>query len=263
MMKRFYLITIMLLILGLFVTSESGIAKPNSVVPTFEVVSVVPKIQITIRTYNFPANKDFTVTMGKIGTLGVGGVVVDTTNSGKGGSFQATYKIPSSLINEALIAVRLQGVDGGKYYAYGWFENGKTLPTAAFNFPTPTGTLLTTGYPQGTPWVTLFYGYPYFGITSVTQDTSVSISGSNFPVNRTFNVLMGPYGYYGIGGTLVTTVSTGSSRTFTASYDIPAALKGYDRISIRLESTDGAFYAYNWFFNRTTGTSAGAATPVP
>jgi hypothetical protein len=259
MKKSFYLIATVLVVLGMFISFQPGSAKPNSAIPVFEVVSVIPNTQVTIRTYNFPADKEFTVTMGKIGTLGVGGVVVATTNSGRGGSFQATYKIPLSLYKEALIAIRLQSTTG-KYYAYNWFVNNSTpLPTTYFNIPTPTGTIYTSGSYVGTPWATLFYGYPYFGITGVTQDTKVSISGSNFPVNQTFNVLMGAYGSFGIGGTQVASLSTGSSRTFTASYDIPAGLKGYERIAIRLESTNGAIYAYNWFFNRTTGAAAPAA----
>ena len=258
MKKHFYLIAIVLVVLSLFATSQTGAAKPNPAIPTFEVVSVVPKIQVTIRTYNFPANKEFTVTMGKIGTLGVGGFFVTKTNSGKGGSFQATYQIPISLINEALIAIRLQEPEG-KYYAYNWFENGKVLPTSYFHMHTPTGTIYTTGIPRATA----LYGYPYFGITGVIQDSKVSISGSNFPTNRSFNVLMGAYGTYGMGGTQVATQNTDSNRSFTATYDIPPALKGYERISMRLESADGSVFAYNWFFNRTTGMTASTAVATP
>jgi hypothetical protein len=103
-----------------------------------------------------------------------------------------------------------------------------------------------------------YRGYPYFGITGVVQDSKVSISGANFPLNKTFNVLMGPYGSYGYGGTQVATLATGSSTVFNATYDIPVGVKGLDRIAIRLQSTDNAYYAYNWFFNRSTGGAAAA-----
>jgi hypothetical protein len=263
MKNKLYIIAILLVLISIFASYEPGTAKPNQAIPTFTIVSVVPDETVTIRTANFPKDKDFRVTMGKIGTLGVGGLIVATTNSGKGGSFQATYNIPFNLKGQALIAIRLQSTTG-KYYAYNWFQNSnKVFPTSGIKIST--GTIQTTG---GTP-VSLtpgiyfrtpyFQGYPYFGITGVVQDTKVSVSGSNFPLNATFNVLMGPYGSYGYGGAQVATLSTGSSTTFTASYDIPAGVKGLDRIAIRLQSTDNAFYAYNWFFNRSTGGSAVAS----
>jgi hypothetical protein len=42
------------------------------------------------------------------------------------------------------------------------------------------------------------------------------------------------------------------------TYAIPAGLAGSTRIAIRLESPQG-FFAYNWFWNNTTG----VVTPVP
>ena len=80
--------------------------------------------QVTIKTNNFPEDMDFTVTMGNYGTAGVGGVVVETTNSGSGGSFELTYDIPSSLDGNYKIAIRLDSGIG--YYAYNWFYNNST-----------------------------------------------------------------------------------------------------------------------------------------
>jgi hypothetical protein len=259
MKKSLYLIAIGLFVISTFITYQTGNAKPNEAIPSFVVVSVVPDVKVTIRTTNFPANKDFVVTMGKNHTLGVGGVVVATTNSGTGGSFQATYNIPASLKGQAIIALRLQATTG-KYYAYNWFANSST-PQATVGIPIPTSSIPT---PSGTrtsltPRAPGYRGYPYFGITGVIQDTSVTISGANYPLNKDFKVLMGPYGSYGFGGTQVATLNTGSGSVFNATYDIPASVKGLGRVAIRMESADGAYYAYNWFFNRST-TGAAIAT---
>ena len=260
MKKTIYLLSIMLVVVSIFLTSQPGSAKPDQVIPTFTVVSVVPDDKVTIRTANLPPKKTFTVTMGKIHTMGVGGVIVGTLESGIGGSIQATYNIPATLKGEAIISMRLQETNG-KYYAYNWFANSSTpRPTSAISVAT--GSIPTQGSTYAlTPGVNLLtisrlpstIVYPYFGITAVIQDTSVSISASNLPLNKTFNVLMGPYGSYGMGGTQVATLSSESGTTHTGSYNIPANLKGLDRIAIRLQSSDNTYYAYNWFFNRSTG----------
>jgi len=100
---------------------------------------------------------------------------------------------------------------------------------------------------------------PTFAIQSVVPDTSVTIVTSNFPANLAFTVLMGNYGTLGIGGIPVTTINSGSGGSFTATYAIPAALKGSYRIAIRLQDANNYYYAYNWFFNDT----ANVVNPLP
>ena len=90
--------------------------------PTFSISAVVKDQTVTIQGYNFPANDKFTVTMGAYGTQGIGGVVIETTDSGAGGSLTKTYKIPASLAGSKRIAIRLQSPSSG-YFAYNWFYN--------------------------------------------------------------------------------------------------------------------------------------------
>ena len=94
---------------------------PPSRIPTFSIVSVEAGDNVTIRTANFPANDTFQVRMGKIGTQGIGGKVVDTINSGQGGTFTANFRIPSDLRNDNRVAIRLESKSG--YYSYNWFDN--------------------------------------------------------------------------------------------------------------------------------------------
>jgi len=65
-------------------------------------------------------------------------------------------------------------------------------------------------------------------------------------------VRMGYYGSLGIGGKVITTIDSGSGGSFSATYDIPSSLYGSDRIAIRLETSNGYFNAYNWFYNNST-----------
>ena len=101
---------------------------------------------------------------------------------------------------------------------------------------------------------------PTFSITGVARDTRVTIRTANFPANDSFNVLMGAYGTAGVGGIKVDTIRSGQGGSFSDTFSIPAALRGARRIAIRLESPTSGYFAYNWFYNTTTGSGTGGGT---
>ena len=203
-------------------------------IPTFSISAVEKNFSVTVLTSNFPVGQDFTVRMGEFGTMGIGGVVVATTASGSGGSMNATYTIPASLADLSRIAIRMEFPSG--HYSYNWFYNNTTGTAAPVVTPV-------------SPAVPGYTGIPTFMILSVVKDNTVKIQAYNFPAGQSFKLRMGEYGTLGIGGILVTTVNTGASGNFTATYDIPAALAGKAKIAIRLDSASGYYYAYNWFYN--------------
>ena len=204
-------------------------------IPTISILEVNKDEDVTIQTHNYPANKDFLVLMGKFGTRGVGGIQVTTINSGAGGSFEKTFDIPEALYGENLIAIRLQTADN-YFYSYDWFYNS---PEAA---PSPTTTAPTTTLPGYT-------GIPTFSISSVVEDSKVTILTNNFPPGFEWTVRMGKMWTQGVDGIEVATITSTEGGAFSKTFNIPAALQGEERISIRLESTVGGFYAYNWFYN--------------
>ena len=61
-----------------------------------------------------------------MGTRGINGYVVGTINSGAGGSFDATFKIPAELFGSYQISIRLQSGGYYPYYSYNWFYNNTT-----------------------------------------------------------------------------------------------------------------------------------------
>jgi len=222
-------------------TSSTGVSLAYSGIPTFAIVSVVQDKSVTLQTYNFPSNDDFTVTMGAYGTNGIGGIVVTTINSGGRDSFSQTYSIPPTLAGSYRIAIRLQSAKSG-YYAYNWFYNKPTTSTT-----TPSG----------------YTGFPWFTISAVEKGKTVTIQAYNFPTNDSFKVTMGSYGTLGIGGYVVETTTTGSSGSFSKTYAIPSSLAGLGKISIRLQSPTSGYYAYNWFFNNSTSSTTITPTPSP
>jgi len=84
------------------------------------------------------------------------------------------------------------------------------------------------------------------------RNKNVTITTHNFPAGLNFAVLMGPYGTQGINGIKVGTLKSGKGGTITATYPIPASLKGSYRIAIRAQNYYSGYYAYNWFYNYTT-----------
>ncbi len=213
-------------------------ATNNGTIPSISIVSVVPGTVVTVETSNFPENLDFDVTIGPYGSYGLKGTKVTTTNSGKGGTFTATYNIPAEFKNSARLAIRLQNATKG-YYAYNWFEN--MLPTPAAT----TTTASTTAIPG-------YKGFPSFTITEVEADKSISIDAKNFPPKADVEVTMNIVGVTKpSAGYKVTSLNTGDNGEFTAMFDIPKELVGVYMISINITDPKSSYYGNNWFFNMT------------
>ncbi|MCX8062081.1 MAG: hypothetical protein N3D16_05825 [Anaerolineales bacterium] len=238
MKNKLFIITLVLLMVSILSFLWLGgvnppIASAYSGHPYFYILSVVPDTSVTIRAYNFPANDTFNVMMNKIGTKGLKGIVVDTISSGSGGSFTATFSIPSALKGQHRIATRLQSTTGSGYYAYNWF----------YNSPPKYGT--------GGPYTSGYKGYPTIVVTKVVKNKYIILQMNNLPKNDQFKVLMGKFGTKGVNGVEVDSFSTGGGGTQEIKVKIPKSLKGVSPIAVRIQSTSGSgYFAYNWFYNR-------------
>jgi len=121
---------------------------------------------------------------------------------------------------------------------------------AATVSPAITSTPLPTAQPTAAAQPTQAPGtVPSITILGVTPGVSVTIQTANFPAHKTFDVRMGLNGTSGVNGTLVTKQDSGTGGSFTATYNIPAALKNERVIAIRLESASG-YFSFGWFANR-------------
>lgn len=233
-----------------------GSVSQASYIPTFNIVSVVKDVSVTLQTSTFPPDKLFTVRMGYGNTNGSGGVVVATTNSGAGGAFQETYLIPDILKGQDVIAIRMDAPGG--FYAYNYFRNDPNFLSAASAInPVPT---TVNGTTAGTPAVNAGYtGIPTFSISSVVGDSKVTIKMHNYPAERDFTVRMGVFGSLAKGGEVVGTTNSGTGGELEETYEIPASLRGVHQIAIRMDASTYLF-AYNWFFNTSTTIPGAAGT---
>jgi len=230
-------ILVLLIILGIVIPTGVGIVNANKI-PTFDIVSVVPDEVVTIETSDFPADMKFDVLIGRYGNFGKDGTKVATQDSGKGGSFTATFNIPKELKGVEKLSIRLENKASG-YYSYNWFENAvmEAKDKSATTVPVAEGE-------------EVVY-HPSFTITRVDMDKNITVSGTGFPVDMEFDVLMGEYGSTGVGGVKVSSQKTGSKGEFKATYIIPAVFKGTYKIAIRMASAKSPYYAYNYFYNAT------------
>ena len=124
------------------------------------------------------------------------------------------------------------------FYTYNWFWNHSTGAAAA----------------GGAVEEPVYCGVPTILVSAVVRDMSVTLSGSNFPAGETFKVTMSEFGATDADGIDAGTYVSGAGGEFNRTFTMPLELAGSDIIVIRLETEDGAFYAYNWFFNNTTDT---------
>ncbi len=110
-------------------TAKTATATPITVavfqgipgVPTFGILKVTRDATVTIQTNEFPANTKYVVKMGAAYTYALGGTAIGTFDSGKGGTFNETFTIPTELKGSDRIDIRVELPDGR--YSYNYFFN--------------------------------------------------------------------------------------------------------------------------------------------
>jgi len=231
-------IAVMLLPLGTGFSPQPASAAPAAYSghPTIYILSVAKNSSVTFRAYNLPADDEFRVRMGEMGTRGKGGTIVGSFDSGDGGTKKLTFDIPSEFHGDYRVAIRIESKTGSGYFAYNWFYNN-TAGSGSGESGSDSG----------------YSGYPTIRILSVVRNNTVTIRARNLPADDEFKVLMGRYGTRGVNGIRVTSIETGDGGDQTFTFDIPSDLRGLSRIAIRIQSKTGSgYFAYNWFYNRTT-----------
>lgn len=244
------LMGMLVFMLALFaVLGASTTSAASQTIPTISIVSVVPDQTVQIQTYNYPRAQIFTVRMNYMGTAGIGGEVVGTFDSSRGDS-TASYPIPNFLKGQQQIAIRLDSAQG--YYSYNWFWNNTGGTSGGSGGQPPVAP------PPG------YVGVPSFSIVSVSTDTNVTILTNNFPPNQIFDVTMGLMYTQGIGGIKVGEINSGTGAAIQQTFNIPAELRGQSRIAIRAQTRHASpYYAYNWFWNNTSGGTNGGTGGQP
>lgn len=224
-------------------------------IPTTSIKSVDNGVSVTLTTYNFPKEKDFTVTIGEYGTRGVGGITVGDFYSAGGGSFELTFSIPEELKDEEMLSIRLETPDK-VYYAFDWFYNNPNQDSG--------GEAEAGEESDGNSSVTSvnanYVGFPTTTILSSVDKTEVEVKVFNLPKDVDFVVTMGKFGTRGVGGTQVDSFNSADGGTQTFTFTVPATLMDENKLAIRLDS--GRWYAFDWWVNNPSAAPVPAPAPV-
>jgi hypothetical protein len=243
-----YLVTrfktkLMRLTLAVIILSVLALAVPQPVsAATMSIEVVASKLDesVTVRAKDFPANVKFTVRIDVAGNLGIDGIVVGETNSGSGGTFDTTYRIPAELWGKQTLAIRFESASG--YFAYNWFNN-RTSGNSGSDNPVPVTS-----------------GKPYITFAGIKKNEALTVKAYNFPANQSMKVRVGPFNSFFRDYVVVTYVNTGSTGNFEFTINMPDVAKNVDRVTVRLDGSGR--YAYNAFKNETTGTVTPTVPPA-
>ncbi len=209
----------------------------------FEIVSVQADQWVKIRAHSFPANQIFTVRMDQSGNQALNGIVVAETNTGSGGDFEETYKIPAELKGVKTVTIRMDS--NGGYYSYNWFSNNTNSSTNPV-IPATGST----------------YVAPNLSISAVDANNKATVKVTGFPAGQYFTVRVGPFWTFSRTYEVVDTVYSGSGGSFSFNIDIPDLVKDGEWVAVRMDSPQ-KYYAYNAFKNIDSGTvSSNPSTPV-
>lgn len=244
-----------LFVIFAFLVSPLGVVQAAGEIPVFAIKEIKEGESVTVLTYDFPADRDFEVMMGKNGTRGVKGIVVATLNSGKGGTFEATVNIPAELKDEGIIAIRMESKTGG-YYAYNWFVNKTGVVVPVKPVPEKPGT--TKPAPDTSKPAQPVGKKAYITILDVNPDTWVKVRADNLPANQTFTIRIGTYYNFFRDYVVVGSFDSGSGGSFEWTSDLPAVTRGVRLVTVRIDSAQRA-YAFNAFKNVEGGTRGGSS----
>lgn len=103
---------------------EEGVLNSYTGIPTMRIIDVIPSESVTIEAINLPSDMEFTVTMGKMYTRGIGGIRVGSMITQEGDNpLRKSFAIPEVLKCDGRISIRAQTAHANPFYAYNWFYN--------------------------------------------------------------------------------------------------------------------------------------------
>ena len=205
--------------------------------PTITVVAVTPGSEVQLSISNLPANQKFAVTMGPVGSHGIGPVVAHVY-SPDGSMVTDWFEILSDVAGNQTVEVRVD--NGSGLSAYTSFNNSGSPSTTVMVAPATT-----TSTPAAVPVTGAGGATAPVSVSGSIQVLHVEMGGwvqaliHNLPADTVFTVTVGMAGSQGLGGYGVGTLTTDpntSGLDAVGTFEIPVLLASEASLDLRLDS---------------------------
>jgi len=203
---------------------------------TLTVLEVVPGGLVKLMVENMPAGTEFTVTMGKSGSQGIGGGLIAHFDSGSGGTQEYLFEIHESVRDNTFVDVRVDDKAGS--YGYITFDNSKAYPGGTTT-TAPTPAPSTGGPTTTTTTTTSTYGSTNLTVVNSQKGGWVKVQFVGLPVNKEFTVRIGMVGTRaaGIYGYVVAHFTTDASGGQIGTFEVPFPLRNQASLDFRAEAS--------------------------
>lgn len=210
------------------VTTSSSISYTTA---TLTVSSVKADKRFTLHTYKFPNREKFEVFIAPYGQMSwnaesVGYLITDMS----GGEVVQTFAIPSGMTGYNSYSVHLKSIKSGKQFDT-WFSNAT----------------LGTGGASATVSADLD-----FAVSSLVQNKTITLTFYHVNAGERYRVFVGEYGSKGDGGSMIGAFKLASAGTYSATYKLPAFIKGDRKFDVLLVDVPSGETVYHTVKNLTT-----------
>jgi hypothetical protein len=214
------------------------LAAPASM-PTIQVTGVVPKGYVQLLISNLPANIEFAVTMGPVGSQGMGGLVAHFVSPVNGGAGLYWFEVENLVRSLATAEVRIDS--GSGYVAWASFDNTTLLVplTPTSGVLTPQTTEVAPAADKASPYTTKVQ------LVHVQKGGLVVVLVRDLPLNQEFTVTIGKGRSLGEGGYVIAHLPTADRTLNIAYFEIPVLLRNEASLDMRIEGA-GALYLFNF-----------------
>lgn len=199
--------------------------------PTYDyiyarVLDVTPNKDFTLKAYNLPKKENFEVSVGKC-DFSSATVVGEIRTDGDPGNYTDTYKIPKKFKNVSCLVAYL--------------DSTKTTRSTSVTFVNTS-----TGASSSSDFSNLD-----FSIKSVERNKTVTLRVTDFVKNEKYKIYIGGYTSGAYPGIMVGSFKRDSNQDFNITVNIPASLKGAEKLDIRIEGVTVSATEYHSFRNKT------------
>lgn len=222
----------MLLLVTIPVTAAPSAARSTTI------VSVERNEYVVVQLESFPSNATYHVRMNVNGTYGINGYLASKVTTNSGGTFMVKIPIPEELVNEDIISIRFENIEGDSDPPYNYFYN----EDAAFSY--------SSGSTDDSTYNNLDYGFPTFVVLSVTRGAEMEVETKYFPAGDRWAVYMkdgalDEEDLYEVNG-----FEAADGNIMKMTLPIPADLQYSEKISVIFYRISDGFRTYDLIWNR-------------